>query len=71
MPVNRLTYTSGETVRRVYALARVLAKVFQEAGLRYWTSGGTTLGIVRSASFSRSGTPPLPPTVVYNLPKLL
>jgi hypothetical protein len=47
MPVNRLKYTSSETVRRVYALARVLAKVFQEAGLKFWTTGGTTLGIVR------------------------
>lgn len=47
MPVNRLSYTSGETVRRVYALARGLARVLEAAGLRYWTSGGTTLGILR------------------------
>ncbi len=52
MPVNRLSYTDSQTVRRVYDLARVLARLFEAAGLRYWTSGGTTLGILRSSHFS-------------------
>ena len=30
-----------------YQLGRVLARVLEEAGVNYWTSGGTTLGIVR------------------------
>lgn len=47
MPVNRLVYTDGETVRRVYRLAASLAAILQAARLRYWTSGGTTLGILR------------------------
>ncbi len=47
MPVNQLQYTCAETVRRVYALARTLSRILREAGLRYWTSGGTTLGILR------------------------
>ena len=33
--------------RRVYALGRALSSVFSTAGLHYWTSSGTTLGIVR------------------------
>ena len=33
--------------RRVYALGRAISKVFSTVGLHYWTSGGTTLGIVR------------------------
>ncbi len=47
MPVNQLQYTCAETVRRVYALARSLSRILGVAGLRYWTSGGTTLGILR------------------------
>ena len=47
MPVNTLTYTEPHVVRRVYALGRVIARILREAGLCYWTSGGTTLGIVR------------------------
>jgi hypothetical protein len=50
MPVNQLQYTCPETVRRVYALARSLSRILGEAGLRYWTSGGTTLGILRYVS---------------------
>jgi hypothetical protein len=55
MPVNQLQYTCAETVRRVYALARSLSRILREAGLRYWTSGGTTLGILRYRFF-RSGS---------------
>lgn len=47
MPLNALTYTEPEVVRRVYALGRTVSSVFRAAGLTYWTSGGTTLGIVR------------------------
>ena len=47
MPINELRYTETKVVKRVYALARVIAGVFREAGLKYWSSGGTTLRIVR------------------------
>ena len=47
MTVNTLKYTDERTVRRVYALGRTLARVMGEVGLLYWTSSGTTLGIVR------------------------
>jgi len=47
MPVNQLTYTDQTTVRRIYQLASTLAELFERIGLFYWTSGGTTLGIVR------------------------
>ena len=47
MPLNTLTYTEPEVVRRVYALGRTISSVFAEAGLTYWSSGGSTLGILR------------------------
>lgn len=47
MPVNTLTYTDGNTVRRVYSLARKIGELFSRFGLFYWSTGGTTLGIVR------------------------
>jgi len=47
MPVNQLKYTDPVTVRRVYSLARRLHSVLSKIELVYWTSGGTTLGIVR------------------------
>ena len=47
MPLNTLTFTEERIVKRVYALGRSIARVFKEAGLLYWTSGGTTLGILR------------------------
>ena len=47
MPLNDLTYTQPEVVRRVYSLGRTISSVFRESGLTYWSSGGTTLGIVR------------------------
>ena len=47
MPLNHLKYTEEPIVRRVYALGRTIAKILKEAKLLYWTSGGTTLGIVR------------------------
>ena len=47
MPVNSLKLTEARVVRRVYQLARTVARVFREAALTYWSSGGTTLGIVR------------------------
>ena len=40
-------YTDPQTVRRLYELARRISQVFSAGGLRYWTTGGTTLGIVR------------------------
>jgi len=46
-PVNIMQYTEEFTVRRVYALGRVVAKVLSESGILFWSSGGTTLGIIR------------------------
>ena len=47
MRVNTLRYTEPAVVRRVYQLARAVAAVLETAGLTYWTTGGTTLGLVR------------------------
>ena len=47
MPVNTLTYTDAHTVKRVYALAKKICEVFTRNSLFFWTTGGTTLGIVR------------------------
>jgi len=47
LPTRELSLTSEQVVRRVYHLARSLARVFHRHGVAYWTSGGTTLGIVR------------------------
>ena len=47
MPVNTLKFTDKETVRRVYALGRTMASVFKDEGLLYWSSSGTTLGMIR------------------------
>ena len=42
-------YTDPQTVRRLYELGRRMSEVFSSSGdgLLYWTTGGTTLGIVR------------------------
>jgi hypothetical protein len=47
MRVNLLTYTEPQVVARVYALASAVSQLLEKAGVFYWTSGGTTLGIVR------------------------
>ncbi len=47
MRVNPLTYTEREVVGRVYSLARAVGRLLDQADIFYWTSGGTTLGIVR------------------------
>merc|ERR1719347_719464 len=47
MPINHLSQTDPTTVRRVYALGRALSSIFSSCGLHYWSSSGTTLGIVR------------------------
>ena len=47
MPVNTLRFTDEPTVRRVYALGRTISTLFEQFGLLYWTTGGTSLGIVR------------------------
>ena len=39
MQVNELKYTDVVTVKRVYSLARKLAKLFSNIGLFYWTTG--------------------------------
>ena len=44
---NFLQYTSSTVVIKIYLLGRALGNVFEKHGLKYWTSGGTTLGIVR------------------------
>ncbi len=47
MRVNSLTYTDPQVVRRVYGLALAVDRLLQQADIFYWTTGGTTLGIVR------------------------
>jgi len=47
MPVRELVFTDEKTVLRIYSLGRVISRVFKEVGLTFWTSSGTTLGIVR------------------------
>ena len=42
-----LRLTDSQTVRRVYLLAGLVARLLAEADISHWTSGGTTLGIVR------------------------
>jgi len=42
-----LRLTDSQTVRRVYLLAGLVARLLAEADITHWTSGGTTLGIVR------------------------
>ncbi len=44
---NELKFTSETIVKRIYCLARAMHGAFTGAGIRYWTSGGTTLGCVR------------------------
>ena len=45
--MNELTLTPSYLVRRIYHLGRTLSAALEQAGIRYWTSGGTTLGLVR------------------------
>merc|ERR1712013_863058 len=47
LPVRQLVFTEEKVVVRVYALARALSSAFSQHGVQFWTSGGTTLGIVR------------------------
>lgn len=42
-----LQFTEELVVKRVYLLGRVIANIFHEAGLPYWATGGTALGIER------------------------
>ena len=44
---NELAYTPLLVVRRVYDLAAAIAAAFDESGVRWWASFGTTLGCVR------------------------
>ena len=46
-PVNTMKYTDEMTVRRVYALGRMVGRLMKDNGLLFWSSGGTTLGMVR------------------------
>ena len=41
------SFTDPVTVARVYALARDVTSALDACGVRYWTSGGTTLGALR------------------------
>jgi len=47
MPINKLKFTEERIVRRVYSLGRIISALFSEENIHYWTSGGSTLGIVR------------------------
>ena len=42
-----LRLTDSQTVRRVYLLAGLVERLLAQADITHWTSGGTTLGIVR------------------------
>ena len=44
---NYLKFTDAITVKRLYAIARVVDEAFKEAGIHYWATGGTLLGCVR------------------------
>ena len=44
---NELKYTDAIVVKRLYDLAKIIHDVFTEVGVKYWSSGGTTLGCVR------------------------
>ena len=47
LQTNHLKFTDATTVKRVYAIARVVDETFKEAGIHYWATGGTLLGCVR------------------------
>ena len=47
LPTNELKYTDSIVVTRLYNLARTVHDVLTDVGVKYWTSGGTTLGCVR------------------------
>jgi len=40
-------FTDELTVRRIYLLGRIIARVFPEHNIPYWVTGGTALGCVR------------------------
>ncbi|XP_065657584.1 uncharacterized protein RP689 [Hydra vulgaris] len=46
-PINTFKLTDPVLVRRIYLLGRTIRSVFDKNGIFYWTSGGTTLGLVR------------------------
>ena len=44
LPVKVLKFTDELVVKRVYFLGRMIAKLFHEENLYYWTTAGTSLG---------------------------
>lgn len=46
-PKNPLKFTPKTVVKNVYFLGRQISKAFQDLDFKYWTSGGTTLGLIR------------------------
>eukprot|EP00095_Tigriopus_kingsejongensis_P002653 maker-scaffold439_size171548-snap-gene-0.20 protein:Tk02653 transcript:maker-scaffold439_size171548-snap-gene-0.20-mRNA-1 annotation:"PREDICTED: uncharacterized protein RT0683-like" len=44
---NPLAFTPSPVVIQVYALGRLISKAFDDLSLTYWTTGGTTLGLIR------------------------
>jgi len=44
---NALSYTPKDVVVKVYKIARILSNFLRKHDITFWTSGGTTLGIVR------------------------
>ena len=50
LPVNELKFTDESVIKRVYFLGRVIAKLFHEENIYYWTTGGTSLGKCRNDS---------------------
>ena len=47
LQTNHLKFTDATTVKRLYAIARVVDEAFKEAGIHYWATAGTLLGCVR------------------------
>ena len=47
LQTNHLKFTDATTVRRVYAIARVVDETFKEAEIHYQATAGTLLGCVR------------------------
>ena len=45
--LNLFKLTDPVVVRRIYSLGRTIQSIFDRNDIFYWTSGGTTLGLVR------------------------
>ena len=46
-PINKFKLTDKTTVKHVYHLGRLIAKILHKHNIMYWVTGGTLLGCVR------------------------